>query len=198
MPSLSLTSHPTTPCTYVRAVSVHVDRVGEHVLALHYRVEGDLDELRCPAPRTSQQTDGLWQHACFEAFVKHGDTRAYLEFNFSPSSEWAIYAFDDFRAGMQPRQPRHPPEIVTAQRGDGVLEVDVTVDLDGLLAERTRADARRASPEETNRLRLSVAAVLEDRRGALSYWALAHPSERPDFHHPDSFVFWLPALKVSA
>jgi hypothetical protein len=99
---------------------------------------------------------------------------------------------------MQPRKPRHPPEIVTAQRGDGLLEMHVSVDLDGLLAKRTRADARRAAPEKTDRLRLSVAAVLEDRRGALSYWALAHPSERPDFHHPHSFVFWLPELKVSA
>jgi hypothetical protein len=182
----------------VRAISVRVDRVREHVLALHYLVEGALDELRWPAPRASAHTDGLWQHTCFEAFVKHGDARAYLELNFSPSSEWAIYGFDDYRAGMQPRKPRHPPEITTAQRGDALLEMGVSVDLDGLLAERTRADARRASPEKADRLRLSVAAVLEDRRGALSYWALAHPSERPDFHHPHSFVFWLPALTVSA
>jgi hypothetical protein len=182
----------------VRAVGVRVEQVGEHALALHYRVEGDLDELRWPASRASAHTDGLWQHTCFEAFVKHGNARAYLELNFSPSSEWAAYSFDDYRTGMQPRKPRHPPEITTAQRGDGSLEMDVSVDLDGLFAKRARADARRASPEKTNRLRLSVAAVLEDRRGHLSYWALAHPSERPDFHHPDAFVFWLPALKVSA
>jgi hypothetical protein len=177
---------------------VRVDRISEHVLALHYRVEGDLDELRWPAPRASAHTDGLWQHTCFEAFVKHGDARAYLELNFSPSGEWAIYGFDGYRTGMQPRKPHHPPEITTAQRGDGLLEMDVTVDLDGLFVERTRADARRALFEKTDRLRSSLAAVLEDRRGHLSYWALAHPSERPDFHHPDSFVFLLPELKVTA
>jgi hypothetical protein len=39
---------------------------------------------------------------------------------------------------------------------------------------------------------LALAAVLEDRDGRLSYWALEHPSERPDFHHPNSFVLELP------
>jgi hypothetical protein len=170
----------------VRAVNVRVDQVSEHVLALHYRVEGDLDELRWPASRAAAHTDGLWQHTCFEAFVKHGDTRAYLELNFSPSSEWAIYAFEDYRRGREPRKSRHPPEIAAERQGDELF--DVTVHLKGLLTD----------PPSHDRLRLSLAAVLEDRRGALSYWALAHPSERPDFHHPDSFVFTLPELKVSA
>jgi hypothetical protein len=162
----------------VRAINVRVDRVNEHVLALHYRVEGDLDELRWPAPRASAHTDGLWQHTCFEAFVKHGDTRAYLELNFSPSGEWAVYSFDDYRDGREVRKPQHPPEIAAERQGDELFELAVTVHLEGLLT----------APPPRDRLRLSLAAVLEDRRGALSYWALAHPSERPDFHHADSFI----------
>jgi hypothetical protein len=162
----------------VRAVSVRVDQVSEHALALRYRVEGDLDELRCPAPRASAHTDGLWQHTCFEAFVKHGDARAYLELNFSPSGEWAIYGFADYRHGREVRKPRHPPEIAAERRGDELFEVAVTVHLKDLLTE----------PPPRDRLRLSLAAVLEDRRGALSYWAVVHPSERPDFHHAGSFI----------
>jgi hypothetical protein len=30
--------------------------------------------------------------------------------------------------------------------------------------------------------------VVEEIDDRLSYWALAHPAERPDFHHPDGFV----------
>ena len=32
------------------------------------------------------------------------------------------------------------------------------------------------------------AAVVEETDGRLSYWALTHPAERPDFHHRDGFV----------
>ena len=178
MQALALTCHPSAPCGYVRAVSVRTDWVSEDRLALHYRVEGDVGELQLPPRRPSAHTDRLWEHTCFEAFVKHGDTRAYLELNFSPSSEWAIYSFDDYRRGRKPRVPQHPPEIMSARQGDDALEVDVTVHLGGLFTEHARTD----------RLRLGLAAVLEDRRGQLSYWALLHPSARPDFHHADSFV----------
>ena len=177
MQALALTCHPSAPCGYVRAVSVRTDWVSEDRLALHYRVEGDVGELQLPPRRPSAHTDRLWEQTCFEAFVKHGDTRAYLELNFSPSSEWAIYSFDDYRRGRKPRVPQHPPEIMSERRGEDLLEVDVTVHLDGLFTE-----------PRTDRLHSGVAAVLEDRRGQLSYWALAHPSARPDFHHADSFV----------
>jgi hypothetical protein len=161
----------------VRAVSVRTHWPGDGLLSIHYRVEGDLDRLQLPPPRPSHPTDGLWRHTCFEAFVKRGDTRAYLELNFSPSTEWAIYAFDDYRHGMQPRAPAHPPEIV-CRRGEDVLEVDVSIRFEGLFTERERIEG----------LRLGLAAVLEDGQGQLSYWALAHLSERPDFHHADAFT----------
>jgi hypothetical protein len=40
-------------------------------------------------------------------------------------------------------------------------------------------------------LRLALSAVIEETDGHLSYWALAHPAERPDFHHRDGFVLAL-------
>jgi len=30
--------------------------------------------------------------------------------------------------------------------------------------------------------------VIEETSGRLSYWALAHPSGKPDFHHADCFA----------
>ena len=32
---------------------------------------------------------------------------------------------------------------------------------------------------------LGLSAILEEEDGTISYWALAHPPGRPDFHHPD-------------
>jgi hypothetical protein len=40
--------------------------------------------------------------------------------------------------------------------------------------------------------RLGLSAIIEEASGQRSYWALAHPPGKPDFHHPDSF-----ALEVS-
>jgi hypothetical protein len=149
--------------------------------SFHYRVEGGIHRLRVPPPAAPAQSDGLWRQTCFEAFVKPAGAAGYLELNFAPSGAWAIYAFDDYRRGMQPRTPRTPPEIVTRQSA-GVLELDARVAFEGLFTESPPADD----------LRLALAAVLEDAEGRLSYWALAHPSERPDFHHPHSFVLELP------
>jgi len=36
--------------------------------------------------------------------------------------------------------------------------------------------------------RTALSAVIESADGTRSYWALAHPSDKPDFHHPDSFL----------
>jgi hypothetical protein len=187
MQAVVLACHPAAPCAYVRAVSVRADWVSEDLLSLAYRVEGDLNQLQLPARRPPAHADGLWQHTCFELFVQCGATPAYLELNFSPSGEWAIYGFADYRCGIEPREPRHPPEIV-CRSSDGVLEADVTVRLDELLTERARGGG----------LRLGAAAVLEDRRGQLSYWALAHPAERPDFHRADSFTIALHPPGVAA
>ena len=37
-------------------------------------------------------------------------------------------------------------------------------------------------------LGLGLSTVVEDNHGRLSYWALRHPSGKPDFHHPDTFA----------
>jgi hypothetical protein len=41
--------------------------------------------------------------------------------------------------------------------------------------------------------RLGLSAVIEGAAGELSYWALAHPPGRPDFHRADCFALELVA-----
>ena len=45
------------------------------------------------------------------------------------------------------------------------------------------------------RLSLGLSVVVEDDSGTLSYWALRHPSARPDFHHPDAFALELDEVR---
>ena len=38
---------------------------------------------------------------------------------------------------------------------------------------------------------VGLTAVIQGLDGAMGYWALAHPSDKPDFHHPNSFALML-------
>ena len=137
------------------------------MLALRYRIEGDLDRLRIPPPRVPAPGERLWQHLCCEVFVARAAASAYREFNFSPSGEWAAYAFERYREGG----PLGVPDPGIAVHTDAAgLELSATIAVEQAL------------------LRVALCAVIEERDGTLSYWALRHPSSRPDFHHPDGFA----------
>lgn len=179
MHTVALVPHPSTPWPQVRELSVRVDALGEDHLVFYYRIEGDIDQLQLPAQQRSGRADGLWQHTCFEAFIKAPGARAYYEFNFSPSSEWAAYGFEDYRQGMTPLDLAHSPKVICRRRGDR-LEADVDISLAGL-----ESSAGSLAGDE---LQLALCAVLESRQGEISYWALAHPGGKPDFHHAKGFV----------
>ncbi len=171
--ALALAPHPSARCDAVRAIEARVARAPDGVLTLRYSVEGDLARVRLPPPRPPRRADGLWQHTCFEAFVAPDPGPDYLELNFSPSGEWASYAFSAYREGMAAAEDTAAPAI-TVSRDGSALTVDAAVCLTRL---RGGAPAR-----------VALAAVLEESSGSLSYWALQHPPGRPDFHHPHGFA----------
>lgn len=90
-----------TPCPALSHLSVTATLAADGSIALDYRLVGNLQELLIPAPLQSSDcalpVDGLWQHTCCEAFVARPGSPAYHEFNFSPSGQWANYAFNDYR-----------------------------------------------------------------------------------------------------
>jgi hypothetical protein len=155
------------------AVRVRAARVGASELALVYRVLGPIARLRTADPLAPARVDGLWKTTCFELFIA-GDGDAYREYNFSPSTAWAAYAFDAYRAGG--RDAPTPPPIIRTRREEDALTVDVTLAL----------PEPAASP-----LALGLTAVLEDADGGKSYWALAHADVKPDFHRRETFLLTL-------
>jgi hypothetical protein len=171
-----LTAHPSTPCAPVRRFAVRVWRGGD-TLALAYRLEGDIAALDIPPTSPPHRADGLWQVTCCEAFVK-GAGQEYAEFNFSPSTAWASYRFTAYRQGMAVVDIIEPVKIAVL-RGADWLELEATINLGGLPLAGEGG------------LRLALSAVVKAKHGRLSYWAIAHPEARPDFHHPDSFAFEL-------
>lgn len=182
-PSLScaLRAHPSTPAAEIGALQVGADLAPAHV-RLHYTLHAPLDRLRIPpASSAPAATDHLWRHTCFEAFVASAAGPAYREFNFSPSGDWAGYAF----SGERQRDPAHEPlpaPRIAVQRAADALVLTAELPLAAL------------PPADAAPWRLGLTAVIEAADGRLSYWALAHPRDVPDFHHAGG---WTAGLEPS-
>lgn len=175
-----LEPHPDSPASPVSSIAVTAERDAPGLLRLAYRAEGDMAAVTLPPPGPAERTDELWRSTCFELFLRPAGGEAYWEFNFAPSTCWAAYAFDGYRAGMRAADGILPPVVEVA--GDrGVFALAVTLDLTGL-----------AGLALDGPWRLGLSAVVAAREG-VSYWALAHPPGRPDFHHADCFALEIPA-----
>ena len=169
---VSLACHPATPARAALDVRATVVRSTDGAFAVTYVIHGDVDRIRVPPSRPAHFADELWRHTCFELFVKRQGGDAYREFNFSPSGEWAAYDFTSYRQLLALRDD--VAIDVRVQRDSGKLTVDARVELD--------------ADEHTLRLVLGVSAVVEEIDGTLSYWALTHPADKPDFHRAEAFV----------
>lgn len=184
MPIVNLHCHPDTACPFLRGVEVDVRRAFGHELRLIFRIAGDLSQLALPEPGESRRSDDLWRHSCCEAFIRKPPRIEYYEFNFSPSTAWAIYRFSAYRSPLPEPSIQNSPQILPTAASQ-VFELDVVLDLNGLGL-------------GTMGLELGLATVIESRAGELSYWALAHPPGRPDYHHPDSFALTIASMSTSA
>ncbi len=180
--AVALTPHPETRSRAVRRIDARVSRSAEGVLSVAYTLEGDFDRLRIPASRLPRFTERLWQHTCCEMFIRLGEASAYHEFNFSPSGEWAVFAFERYRVGAPLIDGALDPQFLqsSVRCAEGKLALDAGIAL-----------ARLSPLHARGRLSLALSAVIEDDEGVLSYWALAHPPGKPDFHHPQAFALEL-------
>ena len=179
MPSFAhtavLTCHPETYTRAVQEIEVRVGWTQGNALAFTYAIKGNVMRLRIPLPRQPRRADRLWQHTCFEAFVSVKGKTEYYEFNFAPSTRWAAYWFDSYRSGMRLATEISAPRVeVQSSRAcyRAALEMDQM--------SRLRIDGKW--------WRIGLAAVIEETSGHKSYWALAHPPGKADFHQSESFV----------
>ncbi len=176
MQELDLRCHPDTPARAIHRVRARFLPSGYVPTVVEYRVFAD-GELALPAVEHAERRDGLWRTTCFEMFVRSDDQDQYWEFNFSPSRCWAAYSFDTYRKGAA-ELPLAPPRITSWVDVTGyALRVELDVIAPWASASRT-----------------GLSAVIEEADGTKSFWALAHPPGRPDFHHRDCFALELPPL----
>jgi hypothetical protein len=177
MQKCALTRHPDTPCDAIERIEVEVT-CQPVALRAQFRLQGDVDRVILPPPRGSQCEDELWRHTCCELFVRPTEGTEYFEFNFSPSTAWAAYRFTGYREGMANAEVRVPQ--ITLNRTVDMVELVATFSLPESIASLGKA-------------RLGLSCVIEELNGRISYWALAHPKGKPDFHHASGFAMELKA-----
>jgi|SRR5690606_3388529 len=171
MPEILL-RHPETPCTAIERIEAELAGDGADALRLTWRLLGAADRVLAPPAAEGalpQRRDELWRHTCCELFIADAEGAGYRELNFAPSGDWAAYRFASYRADRVPLDTGSPR--IALRRSADALELEVTLE---------------AVPLEPD-ARIGLACIVETEAG-LSYWALAHPPGRPDFHHPSAFA----------
>ncbi len=177
MSEVQLLCHPQSDAGGVTGVNASITRVGRGEIQVVYRVSGAVRELEVPAQTQPHRVDGLWKNTCFEIFIKQPDEEIYLEHNFSPSSQWAVYQFSNYRRDMVEVATAAPEFIVERQ------DIDLVISASFYLPDEW----------QESDLQVGLSAVLATKIGNRSYWALVHPEGDPDFHHKDCFALELKA-----
>jgi hypothetical protein len=168
--------HPQSHCPSVEWVVAEIELPEGGPFRVHYKLAGAIGDIAIPDYAGPQRADELWRTTCFELFVRPETGPGYLEFNFSPSGRWAAYAFAGHREAMTEVELPAAPHIRFVSSGQGLALV---AEVQGI--------------PEAEPLAVGLSAVIEETDGTKSYWALAHPPGKPDFHHPDCFALELPA-----
>ena len=172
---LNLVPHPSAPPAgppfKVWASVDHASSLGAVATTnIWFGVGAPADRFVIPQSEESGRQDELWKTTCFEAFLQVEGSGAYREWNFAPSGDWAAYDFTGYREGMAPADVAEPYVRMEDNFTWWALGATIAVDAERLW-------------------HLGLSAVLEEKDGTKSYWALAHSkADKPDFHLADCFA----------
>ena len=180
--TIRLIPHPATPCQALEFIEVAV-AYGYPQFRLQFRLSGRVRDLAIPGPEEPVRTVGLWEETCCEAFLKPAGGDAYYEFNLSPSSQWAVFDFTGYRENFRQLDVGRAPVIDCAATPDELV-LDAVIDLSMLPPAVHAQDWA-----------LGLTCVVKGKDGTTSYWALAHPPEKPDFHDSNCFALTLEAAR---
>ncbi len=174
---MTYTLVPFKPCPFID--NAIAEFTPGRQIECRWRLDGNIDAIRWPVVTDNpRRVHGLWHSTCFEWFLGPTTFDQYIEFNLSPSQDWNAFHFDGLRRGMIEASGIQPLSVVVHHGAREAL-IEAHIALDG------------PPPSPAH---LGLSAVIEDTDGGLHYFALAHATATPDFHHPDNHVT-LPAAE---
>ncbi len=136
------------------------------ILLLEFKWQGGL--YFAPHRGIGERRVGLWEHTCFECFLKT-DGDQYYEWNFSPKGDWNCFSFSKYREKNEPWEvgKTKPLEFTLKENHLEIVLEDIS-----FLSYQLSAVIPHTSQEKP------------------FYMALNHPETKPDFHDPRYFIDW--------
>jgi len=146
----------------------------ENEIKIRFSLTGNLQHIKFDSIMAGgKRTDNLWQKTCFELFIKTVGSLNYWEYNLSPSCNWAIYGFADYRDGK------------FDELSVDTLPISVNVQANVLSLE---SYLPLPQPLIGQKLKIGLSSVVQDKNGDIYYYALKHLKEQADFHDENSFL----------
>lgn len=141
---------------------------------IEFLLEGDLSSIKWPETFAviESRKDDLWKSTCLEAFFAESlDAGSpYFEVNCSPAGDWNLYSLSSYRQDLAPLAQG---KVRLIEREGAPRGVRFIISVEGLPAVR---------------FKVGLTAVVEHANGEVSYWALAHPGVKADFHDKRAFL----------
>ena len=146
-----------------------IDRT-DNRLEIEYLLLGNLADIIIPKPVKLPDR----KQTCLEFFLGIKNSSQYWEFNLSPSEDWNIYHFEDYRQGMQEEMAFNSLPFIVESKSNS-LQLILKLDLNQIV-----------SKEKS--LEVGISTVIKSTDKNISYWALTHHDSQANFHHRDSFA----------
>lgn len=130
---------------------------------------------------------GLWQETCVEIFLKNQQSTEYLEYNLSPSGDWNLFFFKDYRVAYQGELFELPmnevPGITHSLSNEGLWRFDALVPLPKTIP----------WTKVIGQLEVGLAMVVKKQEGIseLNYFSLTNHEAHLDFHDEKTFLIRL-------
>ncbi|MEM9273868.1 MAG: DOMON-like domain-containing protein [Cyanobacteria bacterium P01_F01_bin.143] len=147
----------------------------DNKLNLAYLLQGNLSTIIIPEPSNlPTRKNELWQTTCFEFFLGIANSTQYWEFNLSPTGNWNVYRFSNYRSQMH-EETAFTELPFTLNQQVNSLTINLEIDLNLITNSNTN-------------LEIAITTVIKSSKGEISYWALHHPETIADFHNRDGFI----------
>ena len=145
-------------------------------LEVEFLISGDIQSLLlAPKAQISRRVIGLWESTCFELFILNNQTLSYYEFNFSSEGHWNSFYFPKKKSPLKQADSFQDIKIDVNLTID-IFRIKATLDLYSFMPNFWKEES----------MSFGLTTILES-EGNLSYWALSHQDDEPNFHNFKTF-----------